>query len=108
MKEKKFKLERKRLEDIQLNLYYMNHRAKSMMIYLFNEDIKETFYSALIMHYQQAIMKLSSEAFKLLKSEGDTLIVNEETIETFVFYTNIIDNVEDLFAQSGMYSLKVH
>lgn len=108
MKNKKFKLERKVLEDVKKALFSYSLRAKLLSAYVAENYVCESFYNILLVKYQECISQYHIEVEDLLKDGKNIFIVSQEQIEKLNYYKNMLNLLEDSINASGLFSLKVH
>ncbi len=105
---KKFKLERDRLEEVQISLSGMMLRAKLLMADITHNDLTEEYLFHLTQTYYQTSFHFSQDIEKLLTLKGKQFIVTDSVIERFSSNKKTLDDIEQLISNSGKYSLKVH
>lgn len=108
MKGKRFKLERKILEEVRDTLHSYNIRAKLLSSFIAENYVGESFYNLLLVKYQNTIMTYSGEIISILSENGKSFLVSEQQIEKFGNYKKILNSIEETINDSQMFSLKVH
>lgn len=108
MKTKKFKLERKALEDAKKALYSCSLRAKLLSAHVAENYVCESFYNILLVKYQECISKYHIEVESLLEDGKNIFIVSQEQVEKLNYHKNMLNLLEDSINASGVFSLKVH
>ena len=108
MKTKKFKLERKVLEEVNANLYSCHIRAKLLSAFLAENYLDDNYYHVLLRKYFDALGSYTVELSNVLSENKSSFLVSAEFVEKLNNYKTIIVSIEDVFNSSNMFSLRVH
>ena len=108
MKNKKFKLERKVLEEVNANLYSCHIRAKLLSAFLVENYLDDNYYHVLLRKYFDALGSYTVELSNVLSDNKSSFLVSAEFVEKLNNYKTIISSIEDVFNSSNMFSLRVH
>ena len=108
MKNKKFKLERKVLEEVNANLYSCHIRAKLLSAFLAENYLDDNYYHVLLRKYFDALGSYTVELSNILSENKSSFLVSAEFVEKLNNYKTIIVSIEDVFNSSNMFSLRVH
>lgn len=108
MKSKKFKLERKVLEEVNSNLYSCHLRAKLLSAFLAENYLDDNYYHVLLRKYFDALGSYAIELDKLLSENKTYFLVSAEFVQKLNNYKKILVNLEETINSSNIFSLKVH
>jgi hypothetical protein len=108
MKQKKFKLERKIVEEVYETLKSYLTRSKHLIAFIESEKTEEQYTSNLLILYCNSILNYMFELDKLLLENGSHYLVTEDLIDKLNKHKKILIELEDRFNSNTRYSLKVH
>ena len=108
MKSKTFKIDRTRVENLQFVLSSMITRAKLLISDVITLNFRDEYHYQLLLAYRQYAMKLFSEYLKLLDLNKEQIIITQDRLDSLEFYRQILEDIENLFSESGKFSLLVH
>lgn len=108
MKSKKFKLEKKMVEEVYDNLKQFLVRAKHLIAFTQEQKPEDQFISNLLILYCNTILAYMLELEKLFMSDGNSYFVSKELIEKLNDYKKLIVSLEDKIQEHPRYSLKAH
>ena len=108
MKTKKFKLERKVLEEVNSNLYSCHIRAKLLSAFLAENYLDDNYYHVLLRKYFDALGSYTIELSNLLSEDKSFFLVSEQFVEKLNNYKKILTSIEEAVNSSNVFSLKVH
>lgn len=108
MKAKKFKLERKVLEEVDSNLYSCHIRAKLLSAFLAENYLDDNYYHVLLRKYFDTLGSYTVELSKILSEDKSFFLVTAEFVEKLNNYKTILVSIEEAINGSNVFSLKVH
>ena len=108
MKTKKFKLERKVLEEVDSNLYSCHIRAKLLSAFLAENYLDDNYYHVLLRKYFDTLGSYTVELSKILSEDKSFFLVTAEFVEKLNNYKTILVSIEEAINGSNVFSLKVH
>lgn len=108
MKTKKFKLEKKMVEEVYDGLKQLLSRAKHLIAFSQDQVPEDQFISNLLILYCNTILAYMLELEKLFMSGGSSYFVSKELIEKLNDYKKLIVSLEDKIHEHPKYSLKAH
>ena len=108
MKNKKFKLERKVLEDINSSLYSCHIRAKLLSAFIAENYLDDNYYHVLLRKYFDALGSYTIEISNILSEDKSFFLVSGQFIDKLNGYKTIITSIEEAVNSSNVFSLKVH
>ena len=108
MKTKKFKLERKIVEEVNSNLYSCHIRAKLLSAFLAENYLDDNYYHVLLRKYFDTLGSYTIELSNLLSDDKNFFLVSKEFVEKLNSYKTILNSIEDAINSSNVFSLKVH
>lgn len=108
MKNKKFKLEKKIVEEVYNGLKQLLARAKHLITFTQDQVPEDQFVSNLLILYCNTILAYMLELEKLFMIGGNSYLVSKELIEKLNDYKKLIVSLEDKVHEYPKYSLKAH
>lgn len=108
MKQKKFKLERKIVEEVYETLKSYLTRSKQLIAFIESEKTEEQYTSNLLILYCNSILNYMFELDKLLLQNGSHYLVTADLVEKLNEHKKILVELEEQFNSNTRYSLKVH
>jgi len=108
MKQKRFKLERKIVEEVYETLKSYLIRSKQLLSFIEEERTEEDYTSNLLILYCNSILNYMFELDKLLIENGSHYLVTADLVEKLNKHKKILVELEEQFNSNTRYSLKVH
>lgn len=108
MKNKKFKLERKVLEEVDSNLYSCHIRAKLLSAFLAENYLDDNYYHVLLRKYFDTLGSYTIELSNLLSENKSFFLVSEDFVKKLNNYKTTLVSIEEAINSSNVFSLKVH
>jgi hypothetical protein len=108
MKPKRFKLERKVLEELKSVLWSYNLKAKILNAFIAENYINDNYYHILLRKYQDTLDMYNNELQDILVENKGFFLVSEDHIKRLNNYKIILNSIEDTVNSSNIFSLKVH
>lgn len=108
MKTKKFKLERKILEEVHKGLLSLLERSKYILSFIQTNHSEDKHNSNLLILYSTEILTYLLEIEKILADEGKYYLISSELMEKLNSIKSNISRIETNFHTNSIYSLKVH
>jgi hypothetical protein len=108
MKSKKYKLERKVLEEVNSSLYSYHIRAKLLSAFVAENYLEDNYYHVLLRKYFDTLGSYTIELSNLLSENKAFFLVSAEFVEKLNNYKTILTSIEDAVNSSNVFSLKVH
>ena len=108
MKQKRYKLERKIIEEVHETLKSYLIRTRQLLCFIEPENNKEQYISNLLILYGSSILNYMNELDKLLIENGNYYLVTAELVEKLNKHQKNLNDLEDHFHANSKYSLKVH
>jgi hypothetical protein len=108
MKQKRFKLERKIVEEVYETLKSYLTRSKHLIAFIETENKEEQYTSNLLILYCNSILNYMFELDKLLLENGSHYLVTSDLVDKLNKHKKVLVELEEQFNNNTRYSLKVH
>jgi hypothetical protein len=109
MKDKKrFKLERKIVEEVYETLKSYLTRSKHLIAFIEQENTAEQYTSNMLILYCNSILNYMFELDKLLLEDGSHYLVTADLVDKLNKHKKVLVELEEQFNNNTRYSLKVH
>ena len=105
---KKFKLERKIVEEVYETLKSYLTRSKQLIAFIETENKEEQYTSNLLILYCNSILNYMFELDKLLLENGSHYLVTADLVDRLNKHKKVLVELEEQFNSNTKYSLKVH